>query len=340
VSSLTSYEKIRNGKKMQLNGVSVVDRHNRPTVIQKVALRAFFINDGEYYDPADISGVTIFKKAANISPSSILDGNVVASSISTDIIKMHFAASTHEYTGGALSEGEYNPLNLSSLSGVFRVKTGEYVCVLDGDVQVGTQPQFGLYTFYSDINNNESTLIANDATSVDDYIDVWTLKFNNGSDYQSLINNFHLYDDTFFSVTQPVLLTTENRLVNKHLTLSSIENLKITTTVNIQNRDLDESIINLFKDSVITGAMVRVDKVNEGSVTLPAHVPVSGYSDTSATVDITADNTIVWRFDTTTLATHPNVANFGGLTGTYMVTAKYSLLNETIITVPYYFTIS
>ncbi len=36
---------------MQLNGVTVVDRHNRPTVIQKVDLRAFFINDGEYYDP-------------------------------------------------------------------------------------------------------------------------------------------------------------------------------------------------------------------------------------------------------------------------------------------------
>ncbi len=42
---------------MQLNGTAVVDRHNRPTVIQKVALRAFFINDGEYYDPNDISGV-------------------------------------------------------------------------------------------------------------------------------------------------------------------------------------------------------------------------------------------------------------------------------------------
>jgi len=86
--------------------------------------------------------------------------------------------------------------------------------------------------------------------------------------------------------------------------------------------------------------MVEVQKVNEGSVALPAHVTVVSYEDTRATVDITSDNTILWRFDTTTLATHPNVASFGGIVGTYRVTAKYNLLNETVITVPYYFTIN
>lgn len=321
---------------MQLNGVSIVDRHNRPTVIQKVAIRSFFINDGEYYDPADISGVTIFKKSANETPNSILDNNVIAGTVDATSILAQFEASSHASAGGACSPEMYNPLDLSSLSGVYRVKKGEYVCILDG-----TQLQKGTYTFYgSSTPPNTNLVITNKASSVDDYIDVWTLKFNATSDYQSLINQFHLYDDTFFSVTQPVLLTTRNRLVNKHLTLSSIENLKITTNVTIENRDLDTSIKNIFKDSAITSAMVWVEKINEDSMSLPAHVMVSGYSDTSSTVDITGDNTIIWRFDTTTLATHPNVASFGGLTGTYRVTAKYGLLNETIITVPYYFTIS
>ena len=54
---------------MQLNGNLVVDRHNRPNVIQPVGLRAFFINDGGYQDPNDISGVTILKEQNNFPPS-------------------------------------------------------------------------------------------------------------------------------------------------------------------------------------------------------------------------------------------------------------------------------
>ena len=55
---------------------------------------------------------------------------------------------------------------------------------------------------------------------------------------------------------------------------------------------------------------------------------------------ILTDNTMIFNFDTTTLATHPSVADFGGLTGTYRMIVKYTLLNETLISPPYYFTIS
>jgi len=315
---------------MQLNGFDIVDRHNRPTVIQRVALRAFFINDGEYYDPYDISGVTVFKKADNTSPDSVLDNNLIKTDIDSSLIVAQFGVSSHPTPGGSLNPTNYSPIDVSSLSGVYRVKQGEFVCVLDG-----TQEQRGLYSY-----NGSNIHIINSASTVNDYIDIWTVKFNEGSDYQALINDFHLYNDTFFTITQPLIFTSRNRLVNKHLTLSSIENLKITTEITVANKDIDESIKNIFKDSAITNAMVEVQKVNEGSVALPAHVTVVSYEDTRATVDITSDNTILWRFDTTTLATHPNVASFGGIVGTYRVTAKYNLLNETVITVPYYFTIN
>ena len=319
---------------MQLNGVTVVDRHNRPTVIQKVALRAFFINDGEYYDPYDISGVTVFHQTANQSPSSVLvaNGNVIASSLETSDLVMQFGASANQNGTAGLDPSCYKPADDStSLSGIYRVKQGEYMCVLDG-----TQTQQGMYTFYG-----SSNVITNSASSVGNYIDCWTLKFANAAeDYQTLINDFQLYNDTFFSTTQPVILAARNKLINKHITLSSIENLKITTDITIQNNDLDESIKNIFKESAITSAMMKIDKVNEDAVALPSHVTVSGYSDTSSLIDITSDNTILFRFDTTTLATHPSVADFAGLTGTYRVVVKYNLLNETIISVPYYFTVS
>jgi hypothetical protein len=320
---------------MQLNGTAVVDRHNRPTVIQKVALRAFFINDGEYYDPVDISGVTVFQKASNFSPSSVLNGNVIASSVPSSIIVMQFGASAND-SGAALDPTSYNPTDPSSLSGIYRVKTGEYICVLDG-----TQEQQGNYDFYgSAVSPVQNLIITNSASSVTDYIDCWTVSAAVGSNLQTLINDFHLYDDTFFSITQPLLLATRNKLLNKHMTLSSIENLKVTTEITIQNKDIDQSVKNIFKDSAITSAMMQIEKVNEDSTTLPATVVVSGFSDTSSIMDITSDNTMSFSFDTTKLATHPRVADFGGLTGTYRAVVKYTLLNETIISPPYYFTVS
>ena len=81
---------------MQLNETKLVDRHNRPTVLQKVALRAFFINDGEYYDPADISGVTIFEEASNFTPSTILSGNLISPDVDASTIKMQFGASAND----------------------------------------------------------------------------------------------------------------------------------------------------------------------------------------------------------------------------------------------------
>ncbi len=318
---------------MQLNGVTVVDRHNRPTVIQKVAIRTFFINDGEYFDPNDISGVTIFNQTANLSPSSVITpgGNVIASSLESSDIVMQFGASANMNGTPGLEPSCYKPASDSrSLSGVYRVKQGEYMCVLDG-----TQTQQGKYTFYG-----SSDVITNSASSVGNFIDCWTLKFADGSDYQTLINDFSLYNDTFFSTTQPVILAARNKLINKHITLNSIENLKVTTDITIQNNDIDESIKNIFKDSAITSAMMKIEKVNEDAVALPSHVNVSGYSDTSSLIDITSDNTIIFKFDTTTLATHPNVADFAGLTGAYRVVVKYNLLNETLVSVPYYFTVS
>ena len=316
---------------MQLNGTSVVDRNNRPTVLQKVGLRAFFINDGVYVDPYEISAVTVFDKSANFTPSTILEDNLIASGIDSSIVRMNFAPSGVGAGRTGEDPSSYNPgTDIASTSAVYRVKEGEYIVVLDG-----TQNTSGVYNL-----NGSSVLVANTASAVKDYIDVWTVKLAEGSTYQSLINDFHLYDDTFFVVTEPLLLTASNKLINKHVTLGSKENIKVTTEVNINNKTIDSSVTDLFRDSAIINAQMKIEKLNEGTETLPAHVEVSSYSDTSALIDITSDNTMVLNFDTTTLATHANVADFGGLIGQYRLTVKYTLLNELIVTPPLYFTIS
>lgn len=322
---------------MQLNGVDLVDRHNRPTVIQRVALRAFFINDGEYYDPYEISGVTVFSKSDNFNPNSVVDENLISTSITSSQIIMHFTPSGQDGGFPAQDPSGYRftgtgtgILNLLAASGVYRTGVGQYVCVLRSGIA-------GLYN----LHGSSVTINYRSADAVTgDFIDCWTVRFDENSKYQTFINDFSLYNDTFFSVTQPIIFTTNNTLLNKRLTLSSIETLKITTDITIQNRDIDDSIKNLFKDSALTNAQIKIEKVNEDSTTLPATVEVSGFSNTSSTIDITSDNTILFKFDTTKLATHPQVANFGGLTGTYRLIAKYNLVGDTVITKPFYFTIS
>lgn len=315
---------------MQLNSIELVERQNRPTVIQKVALRAFFINDGAYFDPYDISGVTVFEKTSNMTPSTVVSSNVVLSSISSGTIVAHFEPSGNDGGFPAQDPSGYNPVtDAASLSGVYRTGVGRYVAVLDG-----TQDWSGLYSFYG-----SSVEIPNTASAVNDYIDCWTVKFNSGSKYQSLIQNFHLYDDTFFTITEPLIFHTTNRLINKHLTLSSVDTLKFSTEVTVENNSIDDSVKNIFKDSVITNAQIKIEKINEDSVTLPAHVTVSGFEDTSALTQITSDNTVLLSFDTRNLATHANVAQFGGLTGTYRAVLKYTLLDEIVVTPPYYFII-
>jgi hypothetical protein len=309
---------------MQLNGNPIVDRHNRPNTLQPVALRAFFVNDGVYQDPVDISGVTIFKEENNFPPSSVLGSDgLISSSLDSDKILMHFGASAND-AGAALNPTSYNPdSDVSSLSGIYRTGVGEYVVVLDGSRDVS-----GDYDFYG-----SEILTTNTASSIGNYIDVWTVQFAEASTYQSIINNFSLYKDKFFAITEPLLLKTTNKLQNKKIVFGSKVDLKISTEVSLENKNISEAVHNIFKDSVVTSAMVDIKKLNE-SPNLGSHVTVSSYSDTSALVDITADNTIILNWDTDDLKTHSatTAGTMGSLTGPYAIQVKYTILNQTIVT--------
>lgn len=309
---------------MQLNGYDLAERNNRPTTLAKVGLRAYFINDGVFTDPYDISGVTLFERIENLSPNTILDNNLITSSIEATSIKFHWSGETDASNyGGAATDA----------SSIYKVGVGDYVVVLDG---IAGETASGVYDFHG-----SSVTVKNTASAVGDYIDAWTVKMVAGSNYHTIVNTVSLWDDTFVVVTEPLVFKTWTKLTNTKLRLGSIENLTFTTDITISNRDIDNSIKNIFKDSsVLNNIQVKIEKVNEDTVTLPATVTVSGFTADDPNVRLTSDNTILYKFDTTTLATHPSVADFGGLTGVYRATLKYTVLDETIVTEPYYFTMS
>ncbi len=315
---------------MNLNGYTVTDRHNRPSVNQRVALRAFFLNDGMYQDPQAISGVAIYTKStASGSDSYLTSSNILASSTSA-IILMNFANSSTDPLDSAFDTSNYTPG--TNASGIFKTAVGQFMVILDGTVNLS-----GNHNYFGTV-----TEVANGASAATNYWDAWTVNLLQGSDYKVVFQSFSLKDDTFFATTQPLLLRSSNKLQNRYIPLGSKRDLKISTEINIENKDIDQTIKNIFHDSVITSAMIQILKVNDGGDPLNSNVTVSAYSDTSALIDVTADNTIIFSWDTTDLYTHAATlaGTLGNLKGSYAVRLKYNLLHEVIITEPMFFIVS
>lgn len=297
---------------MRLNGYDLVDRNNHPNMTGRVAIRVFFMNDGHYIDPVEIVDVTIFPRAAYQYPSSLMDdSNLLDDANVSALCTAHFAASTGTY----YPPEEYSP----GASGVFRISQGEYVVVLDGITDVSSYAE------------RWDTVVTNTTSSIGDYLDVWTIKYPTGSDYQTVINSFTLYDDIFYTTTEPLLLRTFNHLITKKIPLGARQDIKITTEFVVENRNIDNSIRNLFKSAIAVNPQIKITKINEDP-NISSRVEVSGWSDTSSLIKVDSANTFILTWDTDELRTHPEMltGEFGHMRGVYSIQVRYSLLNELI----------
>ena len=320
---------------MLVNQIPVVDRHNRPNVSQRVGLRTFFINDGEYVDPYEISSVQLFARADTLTPNSVLGAENLVNATPL----MAFAASAENGAGQAVHctitrpteagpclNAGFNPDTYAigdSASGIYRIAQGEYVVVLDQIVAL------------SGWDYTTSTQVAASGLSLaTQYVDLWTVKLDSASKYQVITNNFSLYEDTFFAFTEPLLLTTSNRLMNKHVRYGEIIDLKVSTETTLQNKNIDQSIQNIFKDSVVTAATVTIKKVNHDAT---FDGPFTVVDD--ATMQITSDNTLIYSWNTETTIGSGSTT-FGSPTGTYSVQVEYTALNQIIKSPLFYLTVS
>ena len=322
---------------MQVNQTPVVDRNNRPNVSQRVGLRTFFINDGQYVDPYEISSVQIFKQSDTLSPNTVLGG---PDNLVTSVPLMAFAASGANLLGqavhctitagtdaGTACEGAFDVTNYLpgvTASGIYRMSAGEYVVVLDQTLNLSGW----------DWSTN-TQVAASSCSSVGDYTDIWTVKLAQASKYQVIYNQYALHENTFYAVTEPLMLTSRTKLLNKHVRYNEVIDLKLVTENTLQNKSIPESIQNIFKDSVVTDATIRIKKVNQdptfdGPFTVVDSVPVQ----------VTSDNTLLFTWDVATSIDAASGANFGSPTGTYSVQVTYSILNQQFVSPLSYLTVS
>lgn len=300
---------------MKLNGVAVTERQNRPGTLQRVLLRSDFINNGAYLDPYQISSVSIFRSAENIAPSSVLE-------TSSQLISTSAASGvTFRFTGVADSSSYTG--SITDASTIFKEEDGRYLVVLDGVLAASGTDDFG-------------NTIANQASGTGRYIDVWTVKLTESSDWQVFVHEFELFQDSVISITEPLLLTTHHKLVPNKVDLGETVSLKVSTEITISNKTLDSSIKNVIDQSFVQNPMFEIVKMNQDA-NLPSRVEVSGYSDTSGDIRVTSDNTMILSFNTAPLS--GGIADLGSGTGDYYMRAKFNLLDETLITPRMYFTV-
>ena len=316
------------------NNTIVTERNQRPSFNGRTILRAYFLRDGQYVPIGDtqVSSVMLFKKEDNTSPSSILEastGLVSDSAASGAIWRWSTSGSVPGgSTGALLTESQYSPTETSSCSAVYSVDTGRLAVVLNGLDTVSSVLEDGT------VLNSASSLSGQPAAR---YIDVWTVKLCDGCDWQTFINDTQFFQNNSVILTEPLLLQTKQKLYNKKLELGSNQKLKIGTEVIIENKNIDESVKNVLKDGLITSGSIEILKHNNDN-NLPSWVTVSGHADTASLVEITQDNTFLFQFDTSVL-TSGSITNLGSGTGTYSVQVKYNVLDETIISPMYYFTV-
>lgn len=307
---------------MKINDNAVVTRQERPSVLARTALVMYFINDGQYQDPEAISGVSVYAANQNYNPSSVVGVNGQIN-VSTTVLQ-HFSNSA-----ALTSDTAFEPSNFSidaSSHGIYKIADGKYACVL---MPNGTQPS-GSFNLSASYGDNE---IVNRVSGTGDYIDVWTVLRVAGGTLDTYINEFTLRDDRFFGVTEPLLIKVDTKLTNTNIVLGSKVDLKFTNQFTVENSNIDSDISNLFKYSLIENSQLLIYKANDDR-NLPARVDVSSYAQTSGSIDITGENTVIFNFDTGILSTHPEtlLGNLGSLTGIYKARLKFDVLSETYIT--------
>lgn len=285
---------------MNINNYATIERQNRPNILQRVALVTYFINDGVYYDPYSVSSVSIYNRV-DFDNSSLVNSTGQLS-----------ATPLMNFSGNVLA-ATYAPA--TTASSIYKIGTGIYAVVLDGTLSLS--------------GKWNGVAIPNQVSAVGDYVDIWSVQYTSNGRLDTINNEFTLSEDTFLTITEPLQIKTYNRLLTQKIVLNSVVDLKILTDIYVENRTIDESVKNLFKDSLLTSAAVQITKINEDT-NLASRVIVSSFANTSSLVRVSPDNTIILSFDTTNLLAL--VTTIGNQRGEYRVQAKYTILNETIYT--------
>jgi hypothetical protein len=291
------------------NGYSVVRRWNRPSVLLKTMLEMYFANNGSYFHPYSVSEVYILPDTHSGTTPTNGSPDIYINRQASDI--------------GTQAYGLLNATGLSSVRATYNVSNGGEPQNPTAYSGGGTSAASAIFSGLS-LNDGYQVIadgaVFTDFSAVGDYFDVWLVKDFTAVDasagWQLYWNKFSVYSDRIVTFTEPYQITTHNKLQQKYLQLSSIPTLRITTDVFVANRNMAQDLKEIWRESVIDNVQIRIRKRNPQTTGLMSEI----VEWTSSNVDISSDDTILYKWNTEELST-----------GDYTVQVKYTLLEQTFV---------
>jgi hypothetical protein len=292
-----------------LNNKTVTSRHNRPSTVGSTYLEIFYVKNGKMDDPYGVCSVHIFKDTDNGNSSIWIDGDsssptfgLVPSSLDKDAAFIFIPASgDHRTTSEGFSVDKFKNTN-STASGIYREEEGHFSVVLKGGASGTTW-------------RGRTKDYINEASSTGGYFDIWTVEDENGGGLRTIINSFELFYDTVFATTEPILLTTSFRLLQKYVNKNSVEKLQVKTDHVVHNQNVSEELKNIFRHSVTSNASIRIVKVKDDTSTGLPYTQILDWTD----MDISSDDTLSYSWNTSALDV-----------GTYELQVSSSILDRSI----------
>tara|TARA_R110000787_G_scaffold273601_1_gene381352 strand:+ start:151 stop:1044 length:894 start_codon:yes stop_codon:yes gene_type:complete len=261
---------------------TVTARFNRPSPTDRTLLEFMYLKNGTFADPTSVKSVHIFKDINLGSADTWLD--LDSTSARYGLVDTTSNASALIVFSGTANEADYN----MTPSGVaFKRSTGKYAVLLEDII-----PWFDADTGASKIYYTSST----DLTATK-YWDIWTI--TEGSSETTYVHSFEFFNDNIITLTEPLMVTTRQRLVQKYINKNSKVDLHVTSEHTVNNSNITPEVKNIFNSTILNNAAVRIIKLKDDTSTGVPYEETLAW--TSTGVSINSDDTIIYNWDTASM---------------------------------------
>jgi hypothetical protein len=279
------------------NDIPVTLRFNRPSPTGKTLLEFQYLKGGVYQNPNEIQSVHIFRDTNLGDSSNWLDlsaGSTTYGLIADSLQVSAVAAFTFQEGESGYTVGE---------NSIYERSTGKYAVVLEEGMS------------WVDASSNARTFSNAPAGK---YWDIWTVRDIALGDLVTYIHSFELFEDSIISLTEPLMVTTSQRLVQKYINKNSKTDLHITSSHTVTNSNITPEVKNIFNNTILDNAAIRIIKLKDDTSTGTPYEEVLAW--TSTGVIVNSDDTIIYGWDTADQAV-----------GTYELQVSSTFLNQNVM---------
>ena len=286
------------------NNISITPRFSRPSSTSLLLLEFKYIKGGAFVDPHVIQSVHIFKDTNQGSSDNLIDQ--VAGSDTYGLVASALTLSATMIFEGSDNESNFTVSGDASgqSKAIFRSGVGNYAVALR-DGMTWTNPVSASSMTYTGAVNGK-------------YWDIWTVKDVANSTFNTFIHSFELFSDSIVTLTEPLLVTTRQKLVQKYINKNSKIDLHVTSTHTVNNSNITDEVKNIFNQTVMDSASVRIIRLKDDTSNGKGYTEVVPW--TSTDVNVNSDDTIIYNWNTSAMDV-----------GVYELQTSSSFLGQTIM---------